>query len=133
MEYGSMDMGIQDMGIYMGNNMRLGYETWEGIHMYMHEVHVRDMGTGAQNMKRYGIRDMEYGYGIGRKDHTGNTIVVVMLFMHTHTCPWLKKMASTTPSTELSRSAESNTMKGDLPPSSREIFFPEPAMARRSF
>ena len=49
------------------------------------------------------------------------------------TWPWLKNMASTTPSTELSRSAESNTMNGDFPPSSSDIFFPDPAMALRSF
>src|SRR5947208_2527551 len=40
-------------------------------------------------------------------------------------------MASTTPSTTLSRSASSKTMKGDLPPSSSESFLPEPAVARR--
>ena len=40
-------------------------------------------------------------------------------------------MASTTPSTALSRSASSNTMKGDLPPSSRVSFLPVPAVASR--
>ncbi len=47
------------------------------------------------------------------------------------TCPWLKKMPSTTPSTALSRSASSNTMNGDLPPSSSDSRLPEPAVARR--
>src|SRR5216117_3448474 len=45
-----------------------------------------------------------------------------------HTCPWLNQIASTTPSTTLSRSASSNTTKGLLPPSSSESFFPEPAV-----
>eukprot|EP01139_Manchomonas_bermudensis_P024366 Amastigsp_a842540_113.p4 type:complete len:153 gc:universal Amastigsp_a842540_113:990-532(-) len=40
-------------------------------------------------------------------------------------------MASMTPSTAESRSAESKTMNGDLPPSSSEIFLPEPARRRR--
>jgi len=40
-------------------------------------------------------------------------------------------MASTTPSTALSRSASSNTMKGDLPPNSRLSFLPVPAVALR--
>ena len=48
------------------------------------------------------------------------------------TCPWLNQMASTTPSTALSRSAESKMMTGDLPPSSSDSFLPEPAVARRS-
>ena len=47
-----------------------------------------------------------------------------------HTWPWLNQMASTTPSTTLSRSASSKTMNGDLPPSSSETFFPVPAVAR---
>src|SRR3989442_1611460 len=47
------------------------------------------------------------------------------------TCPWLNQIASTTPSTTLSRSASSNTMNGLLPPSSRESFLPEPAVALR--
>src|SRR5260370_29089535 len=37
-----------------------------------------------------------------------------------HTCPWLNQIPSTSPSTVLSRSASSKTMKGDLPPSSSE-------------
>ena len=40
-------------------------------------------------------------------------------------------MASTTPSTTLSRSASSKTMKGDLPPSSSDSFLPVPAVATR--
>ena len=40
-------------------------------------------------------------------------------------------MASTTPSTAPSRSASSNTTKGDLPPSSSESFLPVPAVASR--
>ncbi len=48
-----------------------------------------------------------------------------------HTCPWLNQIASTTPSTTLSRSASSNTMNGLLPPSSSESFLPEPAVAFR--
>ena len=40
------------------------------------------------------------------------------------TWPWLNQIASTTPSTTLSRSASSKTMKGDLPPSSSESFLP---------
>ena len=47
------------------------------------------------------------------------------------TCPWLKKIASTSPSTVLSKSAVSNTTTGDLPPSSREIFLPVPAVSLR--
>jgi hypothetical protein len=47
------------------------------------------------------------------------------------TCPWLNQIASTTPSTTESRSASSNTMKGDFPPSSSESFLPEPAVALR--
>src|SRR6266545_2639783 len=47
------------------------------------------------------------------------------------TCPWLNQMASTTPSTTLSRSASSNTMNGLFPPSSSDSFFPEPAVRRR--
>ncbi len=47
------------------------------------------------------------------------------------TCPWLNQMASTTPSTTLSRSASSKTMNGDLPPSSSESFLPLPAVATR--
>ena len=48
-----------------------------------------------------------------------------------HTSPWLNQMASTTPSTALSRSASSNTMKGLLPPSSSDSFNPRPAVACR--
>ena len=48
-----------------------------------------------------------------------------------HTSPWLNQMASTRPSTALSRSASSNTKNGDLPPSSRVSFLPVPAVARR--
>jgi hypothetical protein len=47
------------------------------------------------------------------------------------TWPWLNQMASTTPSTTLSRSASSNTMNGDLPPSSSDSFLPVPAVAMR--
>ena len=47
------------------------------------------------------------------------------------TWPWLNQIASTTPSTALSRSASSNTMNGDLPPSSSDSFLPVPAVARR--
>ena len=47
------------------------------------------------------------------------------------TWPWLNQMASTTPSTTLSRSASSNTMNGDFPPSSSDSFFPVPAVATR--
>ena len=38
-------------------------------------------------------------------------------------------MASTTLSTAESKSAESKTITGDFPPSSKEIFFPVPAVA----
>ena len=48
-----------------------------------------------------------------------------------HTCPWLNQMASTTPSTALSRSASSKTRNGDLPPSSSESRLPVPAVVRR--
>ena len=47
------------------------------------------------------------------------------------TCPWLNQMASTTPSTALSMSAESKTTKGLFPPSSSEMRLPVPAEARR--
>ena len=47
------------------------------------------------------------------------------------TWPWLNQIASTTPSTALSRSASSKTMNGDLPPSSSESFLPVPAVALR--
>ncbi|OLC08774.1 MAG: hypothetical protein AUH42_00660 [Gemmatimonadetes bacterium 13_1_40CM_70_11] len=47
------------------------------------------------------------------------------------TCPWLNQIASTTPSTTLSRSASSKTTNGLLPPSSSESRFPEPAVAWR--
>lgn len=47
------------------------------------------------------------------------------------TCPWLNQMASTTPSTALSRSADSNTTTGDFPPSSSDSFLPLPAVSRR--
>src|SRR6266540_3246112 len=47
------------------------------------------------------------------------------------TWPWLNQIASTTPSTTLSKSASSNTTNGDLPPSSSEIFLPLPAVAWR--
>ena len=40
-------------------------------------------------------------------------------------------MASTIPSTVLSKSAESNTITGDLPPNSKDSFFPLPAVALR--
>ena len=40
-------------------------------------------------------------------------------------------MASTIPSTTLSKSASSKTIKGDFPPSSKESFFPVPAVALR--
>lgn len=46
------------------------------------------------------------------------------------TCPWLNHMASTTPSTALSRSADSKTITGDFPPNSSDSFFPVPAVAR---
>ena len=42
-------------------------------------------------------------------------------------------MASTTPSTALSKSASSKTMKGDFPPSSRVRDLPKPAVACRIF
>ena len=48
-----------------------------------------------------------------------------------HTWPWLNQMASTTPSTALSRSASSKTMKGDLPPSSSVSPLPLPAVCSR--
>jgi hypothetical protein len=48
-----------------------------------------------------------------------------------HTSPWLNQMASTTPSTTLSRSASSKTMNGLFPPSSSDSFFPDPAVSRR--
>src|SRR5881275_2082716 len=48
-----------------------------------------------------------------------------------HTCPWLNQIASTTPSTTLSRSASSNTRNGLLPPSSSDSFLPDPAVAWR--
>ena len=38
------------------------------------------------------------------------------------TCPWLNQIASTIPSTVLSKSASSKTRKGDLPPSSKVSF-----------
>ena len=47
------------------------------------------------------------------------------------TWPWLNQIASTTPSTAPSRSASSNTMKGDLPPSSSVSDLPVPAVAWR--
>ena len=47
------------------------------------------------------------------------------------TCPWLNQIASTTPSTTLSRSESSKTMKGDLPPSSSERRLPLPAVTCR--
>ena len=47
------------------------------------------------------------------------------------TWPWLNQMPSTSPSTALSRSASSKTMKADLPPSSSDSFLPEPAVALR--
>ena len=47
------------------------------------------------------------------------------------TWPWLNQIASTTPSTTLSRSASGKTMKGDFPPSSRDSFLPLPAVAAR--
>ena len=40
------------------------------------------------------------------------------------TWPWLNQIASTTPSTTLSRSASWKTMNGDFPPSSSESFLP---------
>ena len=48
-----------------------------------------------------------------------------------HTWPWLNQIASTTPSTTLSRSASGKTMNGDFPPSSSESFLPLPAVAAR--
>ncbi len=48
-----------------------------------------------------------------------------------HTWPWLNQIASTTPSTTLSRSASWKTTKGDFPPSSSETFLPVPAVAVR--
>ena len=48
-----------------------------------------------------------------------------------HTCPWLNQIPSTSPSTALSRSASSNTMNGDLPPSSSESFLWLVAVAAR--
>ena len=48
----------------------------------------------------------------------------------TTTCPWLNHIAITIPSTAESRSAVSKTITGDLPPSSKEIFFPVPAVTR---
>ena len=48
----------------------------------------------------------------------------------TTTCPWLNQIAITIPSTAESRSALSNTITGDLPPSSKEIFLPVPAVTR---
>ena len=48
-----------------------------------------------------------------------------------HTCPWLNQMASTTPSTTLSRSASWKTTNGDFPPSSSDSFLPLPAVAVR--
>ena len=48
----------------------------------------------------------------------------------TTTCPWLNHIAMTIPSTAESRSAVSKTTTGDLPPNSKEIFFPVPAVTR---
>ena len=48
------------------------------------------------------------------------------------TWPWLKKIASTTPSTTASRSAVLYTTTGDFPPSSRDSFLPLPAVLRRN-
>ena len=48
-----------------------------------------------------------------------------------HTCPWLNQIASTTPSTTLSRSASWKTTNGDFPPSSSDSFLPLPAVAVR--
>ena len=48
-----------------------------------------------------------------------------------HTWPWLNQIASTTPSIAPSRSASSKTTNGDLPPSSRDSFLPDPAVWRR--
>src|SRR5881396_1575293 len=48
-----------------------------------------------------------------------------------HTWPWLNQIASTTPSTTLSRSASSNTMNGLCPPSASDSFLPDPAVALR--
>ena len=47
------------------------------------------------------------------------------------TWPWLNQIASTTPSTTLSRSASAKTMNGDFPPSSSESLLPLPAVAVR--
>ena len=47
------------------------------------------------------------------------------------TCPWLNQMASTTPSIAPSMSASSNTMNGDLPPSSSVSALPVPAVCAR--
>ena len=48
-----------------------------------------------------------------------------------HTWPWLNQIASTTPSTALSRSESSKTTNGDLPPSSSDSFLSVPAVAWR--
>ena len=58
--------------------------------------------------------------------------VLRMSTFNRRTCPWLNQIASTTPSTLLSRSAESKMMTGDFPPSSRDSFLPEPAVSRRN-
>mmetsp|Transcript_36026 Transcript_36026/g.115726 ORF Transcript_36026/g.115726 Transcript_36026/m.115726 type:complete len:221 (-) Transcript_36026:779-1441(-) len=52
--------------------------------------------------------------------------------VHTHVCPALRNLAATAPSTALSRSQSSNTMKGALPPSSSESRFTVPEHCRIS-
>ncbi len=47
------------------------------------------------------------------------------------TCPWLNQIASTTPSTTLSKSASSKTINADFPPNSNDTFLPVPAVAWR--
>ena len=47
-----------------------------------------------------------------------------------HTCPWLKKIPFTTPSTAWSSGASSNTMLAALPPSSSVSRLPRPAIVR---
>lgn len=61
-----------------------------------------------------------------------NLSLWIILYTGPLTCPWLNQMASTTPSTALSKSADSNTTTGDFPPSSSDSFLPLPAVRRRS-
>lgn len=53
------------------------------------------------------------------------------VYKKNNTCPLFSQMASTSPSTALSRSAESKTTKGDFPPRCTDNFLPLPAVARR--